>query len=371
MKSKHLPLASCFIALLMVGSTVFAAAPNAALLKAKQQAESAGYTFVASRDDIVAAANKEGRLRVLASQDSALLKVIADQFRKKYPLIDVSAEEVAGGENFQRMLQEMKAGLAKDWDVNFMHWPLYPEYLPYQKKFDILGMAEHGVLRMNARMVDPVHRNVVALQSNVQVTAYNRKFISRERVPDTLEDFLKPEFKERKFALDIRSKALPLLVPFWGLEKVLDVSRRLTAQNPVWFRGDARARTQMAVGEIRLAYGLNYSGVKYHQEKDPSKTIEYKLTEPVPVRLTEAQAVLATAAHPHAALLWLEFQASPEGQKILDQEDLAASLFTPGSVHEQLTKGKNVSLVSWDHFQKVGDYEKKIVEALGFPRAEK
>ena len=111
--------------------------------------------------------------------------------------------------------------------------------------------------------------------------------------------------------------------------------------------------------------------MKKYQEKDVRKTIEYKLTEPVPVRLSEAQAILAAAANPHAGLLWLEFQASPEGQKILDQETLAASLLSPGSVHEQLTRGKNVSLVGWDHFRKTGDYEKKIVEALGFPRGDK
>jgi ABC-type Fe3+ transport system substrate-binding protein len=186
-----------------------------------------------------------------------------------------------------------------------------------------------------------------------------------------MNDFLKPEFKGRKFALDVRPKALPLLVPFWGVEKVLDISRKLAAQNPVWYRGDSRARTQLSAGEIGLAYGLNYSGLKKYQEKDIRKAIEYKLTEPVPVRLSEAQAILAAAANPHVGLLWLEFQASPEGQKLLDQDDMAASLLTPGSVHEQLTKGKNVSLVSWDHFQKMGDYEKKIVEALGFPRAEK
>ena len=50
MKSKHLPLALCFVSLVfgcipMADSTVFAAAPSAAFLKAKRQAESSGYTF--------------------------------------------------------------------------------------------------------------------------------------------------------------------------------------------------------------------------------------------------------------------------------------------------------------------------------------
>jgi hypothetical protein len=31
----------------------------------------------------------------------------------------------------------------------------YPEYLPYLKKFDILAMAEQGVLAIEPKMVDP------------------------------------------------------------------------------------------------------------------------------------------------------------------------------------------------------------------------
>jgi hypothetical protein len=67
----------------------------------------------------------------------------------------------------------------------------------------------------------------------------------------------------------------------------------------------------------------------------------------------------------------LEFQASPEGQKILDDVDLAASIFSPGSVHEQITRGKQVSVLAWEHYPKMGKYEEDIVKAFGFPRAEK
>ena len=127
----------------------------------------------------------------------------------------------------------------------------------------------------------------------------------------------------------------------------------------------------VSMGEVGPVYGINYATVKRNQEKDVRKVLQYKVVEPVPARLTEAQAILATAANPHAGLLWLEFEASPEGQKIIDQVAIQASLLSPGSVHEQLTRGKKVSLVDWNHFQKTGDYSKKIIEAMGFPREEK
>jgi ABC-type Fe3+ transport system substrate-binding protein len=351
--------------------TSIAAAQTPSLLQAKQQAGAKGYIFFTTHDEIVDRAKKEGKLRVFCEQDPGAMKAMVSAFNKKYPFIEVKIQRVDGEAMFQRMLQEMHAGLAKEWDVNYLQWDFYTEFLPHQKKFDMLGMAEQGVLQMPVRMIDPVHRHVVALESNMQVLAYNKEVISKEKVPDTLEDFLKPEFKGRKFGLDVRSKALPALVPLWGLEKVLDITRKLAAQDPIWFRGDSRTLPLVSIGEIPLAYGLNYKSVKRHQEKDIKKLIEYKVTEPVPARLTEGEAVLGVAANPHAGLLWLEFQASLEGQKILDQEDLAASLFSAGSVHEQLTRGKKISIVGWDHFQKMEDYTKKIVEASGFPRADK
>jgi hypothetical protein len=97
----------------------------------------------------------------------------------------------------------------------------------------------------------------------------------------------------------------------------------------------------------------------------------YKVIEPIPTRLSGPLAVLATAENPHAALLWLEFQAGPEGQKILDDIDLAASIYSPGSAHGRLTQGRNISLLAWQHFPKAETYSQEIVKAFGFPREEK
>jgi ABC-type Fe3+ transport system substrate-binding protein len=348
-----------------------AAAPNAALVKAKQEAEAKGFVFVTSRQEIVERAKKEGKLRVLSSQEPAAIKAMAAAFKQKYPFIDLRAEELIGMENYQRMLLEMKAGMAKSWDVNYLAFDFYNDFLPHQKKFDLLGMAERGILRIQPKLIDPVNRHVVAVQSNIQVVAYQKDLVAGGKVPDTWEGFLAPELKGRKFALDVRPKTLAALVPLWGMEKTIDYARKLAAQEPIWFRGEQRLLISMIAGELAICYGPNYKSFKTVQAKDPNKKLEYKVVEPIPARLTEAEAVLSTAANPFAALLWLEFQASPEGQKILDDVDLAASIYSPGSVHEQITKGKQVSVLAWEHYPKMGKYEEEIIKAFGFPRAEK
>jgi hypothetical protein len=373
MQRRYLWVAAFFI----VGSWVetsagqAASAPSTSLLKAKQEAEAKGYVFVTTHQEIVERAKKEGKLRVFSSQEPPAIKAMAAAFKQKYPFIDVRAEELIGMENYQRMLMEMKGGMAKSWDVNYLAFDFYGDFLPYQKKFDLAGMAERGILQIQPKLIDPVNRHVVALQSNIQVVAYHKELIAGSRVPDTWEGFLRPEFNGRKFALDVRPKTLAALVPIWGLEKTIDYARKLAAQQPIWFRGEQRLLISMVAGELAMCYGPNYKSFKLIQGKDPKKILEYKVVEPIPARLTEAEAVLNTAANPYAALLWLEFQASPEGQKILDDVDLAASIFSPGSVHEQITKGKQVSVLAWEHYPKMGKYEDEIVKAFGFPVAEK
>lgn len=358
-------------AILLAGSPGLAAQAGSAVQKAKQDAEAKGYIFLNSQEEIVSRAKKEGKLRVLSSQDPEAIKAMAKAFKSKYPFIDVRVEEIGGMENYQRILQEMKAGLAKSWDVNYLAFDFYSEFLPYQKKFDVLGMAEQNILRISPKLVDPVHRHVVAIQSNMQVVAFNKEMLPANRVPETWEGFLAPEFKGKKFLLDVRPKPLAALVPLWGMEKVLDLARKLAAQEPIWYRGESRLLTQMVAGEFPLILGPNYKSTKQAQEKDPRKVLELKIVDPVPTRLSEVQAVLGAAPNPHAGLLWLEFQASTEGQKILDDVDVAATIYTPGSVHEKLTRGKKVSVLAWEHFAKMGGYEEEIIKAFGFPRAER
>lgn len=371
MKKTYLWIAGFLIVSWLGALNVFAAAaPSAPLLKAKKEAEAKGYVFFTDHDEIVSRAKNEGRLLVFSGQDLKSLKAVTEAFKKKYPFIDVRANGIDGTEIYQRMLQEMKAGLAK-WDVNYVAADFYSDYHALQKKFDILGMAEHGVLAMSSNMVDPVNRHIVALQSNIQVAAYNREVISPDKVPGAWEDFLKPEFKDRKLATDVRPKNLAGLVPAWGLEKTLAYAKRLAAQNPIWLRGDAQIVTYLMSGEFPIALAPNYKTIERVKRKDLKGVLGFKVIEPIPTRLSETQAVLATAENPHAALLWLEFEAGPEGQRILDEIDLAASVYTQGSTHGRLTQGRNISLLAWQHYPKMETYEQEIVKAFGFPRGEK
>jgi hypothetical protein len=90
--------------LLFVGSWLFshaveAATASSAVLEAKKSAESKGFTFLTSRDEIVAKAKQEGTLRVISSLDTESFKPMMESFTKisvhQNPMDDQRSRSVA------------------------------------------------------------------------------------------------------------------------------------------------------------------------------------------------------------------------------------------------------------------------------------
>ena len=351
----------------------FTAAPSSDLLKAKQAAETNGFIFETSRDDVVAKAKKEGKLRVLSGLEPPTIRAISDAFRKRYA-IDVHAEEITGAEAGQRFVLELKGGRVKDWDVMHVSADFYNEYEGHKKNFDILGMASQGVLRIPKGMTDQKKRNVIFPTSVFSVVPYNKNILSPSRVPASWEDFLKPEFKGKKFAVEIRGgvKDLVAMIPAWGLERVLSYAKALAAQEPIWTVGYARSLGSMVAGDLALAHMINWHSTVRAQQKDARGSLAYNVLEPVPVRLTVADAVVANAVHPYAGLLWLEFLANQEAQGLIDKYDpLKSNLYVRGSEVANALGAKRVSVATPEDADKVPEFMEKVIAAMGFPKVER
>jgi ABC-type Fe3+ transport system substrate-binding protein len=353
------------------GLQAFAASGSSALLKAKKDAESKGYAFFVDKEEIISKAKKEARLRVLSGL-SGSIQATTEAFRKKYPFINTHVEEIKNPDAGQRLLLEVKAGAARDWDIMRVHTDFYREWLPHLWKTDLLGMAENGVLQIPTDMIDPTNRNVIALVSRFEVVSYNKNLVSLGQLPKTWEDLLKPEWRGRKFGTDIRPQELAAMVPAWGLEKTIDFARKIAAQQPMWGRGGSRALAALVAGDMPLfAFGANYSTMTRARRKDPLGVLQFITLEPVPVRIGVEQAILERSQNRHAALLWLEFLAGEEAQKLLDQhEPLTASVYSKGSAAEHALRGKKLSVVSWENNAKMQQWIAKLTEAYGFPKAD-
>ena len=87
-------------------------------------------------------------------------------------------------------------------------------------------------------MIDGERKSILGAHTLFQVTAYNKNLVPVNLAPKTYEDFLRPEFKGRKFAADIRPEDVAGLVRC-ELEKTLAFARKIAAQEPIWVRGSS------------------------------------------------------------------------------------------------------------------------------------
>ena len=359
------------MASLGVCTVASAASSSSALQKAKQEAEAKGYTFLTNRNEIVAQAKKEGRLRVLGDMEPPTIKATTKAFMQKYPFINLEVREISGTAAVQTNILEIKSGVAKDWDILHLSQDFYNQFIPHLWKIDLLGMAGQGILQIPTPMIDPQHRNVVALWSRFQVAVYNKNLVPPQQLPKLWEDVLKPEFKGKRFAADIRPTEIAALVPAWGLEKTLDFARKVAAQQPIWVRGSVRTFPFILSGEVPILIGPSFHTTKRLQKKDLTGVLQYVILEPVPLRLALAEAIQAGSKNPHAALLWLEWMASLESQRLADEhEPLGSSVHVLGGAVKQAITGKKLSVVSWEHQENMEQWQAKVLEAYGFPKAE-
>jgi len=170
--------------------------------------------------------------------------------------------------------------------------------------------------------------------------------------------------------VDIRPLNFAPFAAALGAEWLMNYARKIKEQQPIWVRGPTRALTAMVSGEYSLNQLTNYHACVRAQQRDPRKVLVCKLIEPIPVRLSVEQAIIKNAPRPYGAILFLEFLASPEAQKILDDiEPLKSSVYAPDSELEKVTRGKKVAVM--DTYEHSDRWVKMTVEAFGFPREER
>jgi len=364
-------IASAVVHTATVSPIVLAQTASLALAAAKKEAEAKGFVFYPSHAEIVTKAQQEGKLRALVQLEGSAPQ-IAKGFSKKYPFINVYLEDSGGPEAHHRFIRELQAGGKTDWDILNTAIEMYSDYVPLVKKIDILGMAEHKVLQIPTKMVDPRNRDIVILAHAIGVIAYNRELIPDERAPKAWEDFLKPELKGRKFLVDIRPQGMTPLAVGLGEQWLVKYAQGLRQQEPIWFRSQTTSMTGIASGEFALHQLTNYHSCMRVRKKDPRNVLVCKVIEPIPVRPLIAQAVVNNAPHPYSALLFLEYMASPEAQRLLDEyEPHRSSMYVPGSELEKIVNGKKVAVLDTENIHLVSKWMSMIVEAFGFPKADR
>jgi iron(III) transport system substrate-binding protein len=159
--------------------------------------------------------------------------------------------------------------------------------------------------------IEPHNLWTVTYQSFISL-GFNTKEVPEAEAPKTLDDLLDPKWKGKM--------ALPngaTVVEWVGAllrEKNEDYIRKLGQQNLRVYAVTARAVANLVVsGEVALSPAM-YSS-HFANSRRQGASVAWRALGGVE-SFVGAEALAIKAPHPHAAMLFLDFSMSPEGQKI-------------------------------------------------------
>jgi iron(III) transport system substrate-binding protein len=164
----------------------------------------------------------------------------------------------------------------------------------------------------------PSHKEWIATRLNIFTCAYNTKLVKKEELPKTYQDLLDPKWKGKLSVEADDSDWLAETVMKMGEEKGLALFREIARKNAVSVRkGHTLLSNLVASGEVPLA--LTVYNYKIEQMKNSGAPIDWFALDPTIAR-PNANGVARNAPHPHAALLFQDFELT-EGQQILGKRD--------------------------------------------------
>jgi iron(III) transport system substrate-binding protein len=164
----------------------------------------------------------------------------------------------------------------------------------------------------------PAHKEWIATRLNIFTCAYNTKLVKKEELPKTYQDLLDPKWKGKLSVEADDSDWLAETVMKMGEEKGLALFREIARKNAVSVRkGHTLLSNLVASGEVPLA--LTVYNYKIEQMKNSGAPIDWFALDPTIAR-PNANGVARNAPHPHAALLFQDFELT-EGQVILGKRD--------------------------------------------------
>jgi iron(III) transport system substrate-binding protein len=164
----------------------------------------------------------------------------------------------------------------------------------------------------------PKHRHYAADRFNFFTIAYNTRLVKPEEVPNSYEDLLHPRWVGKIGIEGSDDDWFASIVKHMGEKKGLDFFRKLAQMKPQVRTGHTLLAELVASGEIPLVATIyNHNAERLLVNGAP---IKWKALDPTFGR-PNAVAVAKRAPRPHAALLFVDFMLSPEGQELIKQRN--------------------------------------------------
>ena len=300
------------IAMAVAVAAVAAGLPIAGSAQVKPGATAADVALYQGADrqqKLVEGAKKEGTVSVYTSAQTTDFNILVTAFEKKYGVKAVIWR--SGSEDIvTRTIQENRANRFTV-DIVETNGP----ELESLHRENVLQLVKSPYL---ADLIAPAilpHGEWTGSRLNVFVQAYNTKLVKKADLPKTWEELAHPKWKGKLGIEQEDSDWLAGIFTDIGDARGRKVFKDIVTANGISARKGHTLLTQLVVsGEVPLA--LTIYNYKAEQLKTRGAPIDWFIIGNAIAR-PNGVAVARKAPHPHAAVLFYDFELSPEGQQII------------------------------------------------------
>ncbi len=262
--------------------------------------------------EMVAAAEKEGKVVWYASVDVKVAEEVAKAFKEQYPKIEVEVERSGSERVLQRINQEKASGIH---NVDIVNSSDASHFLFWKQQKWLAAHTPPDVKRYPAAYKDP-DGYYATWRASLSCMAYNTAIVKDADAPKGYKDLLDPKWKGKL------TKAHPgysgtALTGTYALTKVLgwEYLEKLAQQNVQQLQSTTATPKSIASGErAAMVDGNEYNMFIEIQKKSPVKIVY--AVEGTPF-ISSPVAIFAQAPHPNAARVFENFIYTPKVQQLL------------------------------------------------------
>lgn len=292
--------------LMLAGAASLVAAP--VLAQGERNAPVFKYDKSDRHDKLLAGAKQEGHVQLYTSMSAQDANAISDAFAARYQLevvlVRASSEEIV-----QRGVREAKTGLNKC-DVFETNGP----EMESLRQAKVLGEFSSPHFKDLASGAVPAHKQYAASRYNLFALGYNTELVKPEEVPNTLDDLLHPRFAGKLAMEGSDTDWFAAAIKSMGEQRGTDYFRKLAAAKPRMVNGHTLLATMLASGTVAISPTVyNHSVERLAAKGAP---VRWKPVPPV-VGRPNCVAPARQARAPHAAMLFVDYLLSPEGQALI------------------------------------------------------
>jgi ABC-type Fe3+ transport system substrate-binding protein len=312
------PLRWQVLASLLAFAVAFIPAQRAGALT---QSEIANYTGADRQAMLEAGAKTEGKLTLYTALTvNQAVRPLVEAFQKKYPFLKVDYWRGETREILAKVTAERQANKVTADIIEMGSGASAAIKAGAVEPFNSPSLAD-----LPADYYDPQHL-WVSTRLITFGNAYNTRMVKPGELK-TYEDLLNPKWKGQMIWRADTDIGAPMfianVIATMGRQKGEEYLAKLAKQQIVESTASARAMVD-SVGQGE--YAIAIQAPAYHPviSKGKGAPLDVEMMEPVPVNIATIQFVKG-APRPHAAMLFIDFILSQEGQTILQQADYIPS----------------------------------------------